>query len=102
MLQEQIFLPPGYRYITSIRHLNVTSFMADVLFHMLQVDKMGIVCAEEIAVGEEFLVLLEVTRNQVLDVTFEIKPRITAVRFNADDLPGVQVFHPAGSRDRQL
>jgi hypothetical protein len=40
--------------------------------------------------------------NQALSLFGEVKPAVTAVGLNADDLAGVQVFHPLSGGDGQF
>lgn len=61
MLQKKIFLPPGDRNCAAVDHLDVAAFVPDIFLHMLEVDEVGVVGAEKVAVGEELLVFFQVT-----------------------------------------
>ena len=61
MLQEKVFLSPGNWNGTTVGHLDISSFMPDVFLDMFEIDEVRIVCTEEIAAAEQFLVFFQVS-----------------------------------------
>jgi len=61
MLQEKVFFASGNWNGTAVGHLYISSFMPDVFLDMFEVDEVRIMCTEEIAAAEQFLVFLQVS-----------------------------------------
>ena len=59
MRQEEVFSVPGYGYLGTISHFNITSIVTDKFFHKIEVYKMGIMRAKKIPVIKQILKFFE-------------------------------------------
>jgi len=98
MCEEEILPVPGNRYLCTIQHFNISAFLPDIFFNILQVYKERIMGAEEISLVKNILEFLQMFRDKYLPVPCKIEPGITPVRLNSEDLFRIQVFHPVSCR----
>ena len=78
----------------AVLHLNLSSVAPDVALDVLQVDDMGMVCAEKSILGQKFFEFLECPARQQPGALQEINGAIIAPDFEVDDVADIEKKKP--------